>query len=72
LSSLDGLQNLTRIGGSLYVADNDVLADVEALGRIEEVLALQVTGNDLVTNLAGLGRLTRVTGVGDDIFEATI
>ena len=66
LVSLEGLNNLTEVGGTLYVGyvafgsgvgGNDNLSNIEALHNVAKVGGLAVAGNPELTSLKGLGNL---------------
>jgi hypothetical protein len=65
LTSLNGLQNVSSVGGRLQVGYNPALEDLDALGAVEEVGGLDISANPQLTSLAGLGRLARVHGIDD-------
>ena len=62
LASLDGLQNIARIGltstnGVLHILNNAALQDVNGLAGLTAVDEIRITGNPLLTNLDGLQNL---------------
>jgi hypothetical protein len=63
LSTLQGLEQLTSVGGSLKLAYNPLLSTVAALSQLEEVGgSLEITENAALENLMGLEQLQEVRG----------
>ncbi len=68
LKSLEGLENLTNIGGDLYILGNDALTNLSGLENLASVggdLAIgefYYMGNAALTSLSGLESLTSVGG----------
>ena len=61
LASLDGMQPVARVNGTFGVENNALLADISALGSLEEVEGLLYFQHNLLSStLDGLGALTRV------------
>ena len=66
LTNLDGLSNITSVGGYLRIEGNDVLTNLDGLSNITSVDGrLYIEGNDVLTNLDGL---SNITSVGDDFY----
>ena len=57
LVSIEGLTNLTRIGGELILYYNEALASLEPLGNLTSINGFQLVGNDAVTSLEPLRHL---------------
>jgi hypothetical protein len=63
ITNLNGLSNLTSVGGDLYIYNNDVLANLDGLESLTSVGGeLDISGNGLLTNLNGLANITSVGG----------
>lgn len=63
LTSLSGLENLTTIGGSLWIESNSNLTDLTGLEGLTSIGGeLQIGGSSL-TNLNGLNNLESVQGI---------
>ena len=63
LSDLDGLPNLTAVGGDLYIGDNVALTNVDGLSGLTSVGGyLHIYFNAAITNVDGLSNLTSVGG----------
>ena len=67
LTSLNGLGNITIIGGSLRIENNQSLTTLSALGSVESigndgalVTDFQIINNDLLTSLQGFESLTNI------------
>ncbi len=61
LTSLDGLECLTHVGGFLYIEENDSLTSLAGLEKLEYVGdRLAIWENDSLTGLAGLEKLKHV------------
>jgi hypothetical protein len=58
LTSLDGFDQLTKVGRVYSVQANASLVDLSSLGKIERAGTLMVIGNDSLQNLDGLQALT--------------
>ncbi len=54
LTSLAGIATITAIGGIYAVQGNNALADISALGKLQGVSSIIISGNDSLTDLAGL------------------
>jgi len=64
LVSLDGLQNLTRVGGAVTIDVNEKLKTLHGLGQVEEIGTLELSGNPVLTSLSGLSGLSHLGGGG--------
>ena len=63
LTNLDGLSNLTSVGGDLYIGYNAALPNLAGLSNITSVGGgLNICFNTVLTNLAGLSNITSVGG----------
>src|SRR5690606_39223519 len=63
LGSIEGLQNLTQIGGYLYIEHNDQLTSLDGLENLQNVgVDLFIHSNNLLVSLEGLQNLTQVGG----------
>jgi hypothetical protein len=63
ITNLDGLSELTLIGGRLIISDNDALANVDGLSSLFSVGDdMVISGNGALTNVDGLSSLTLVSG----------
>ena len=67
LTNLDGLANLTSVGGDLYIGvffnGNPALTNIDGLANLTSVGGdLYIFGNGALTNLDGLANLTSVGG----------
>ncbi|MBT4496269.1 MAG: T9SS type A sorting domain-containing protein, partial [Gemmatimonadetes bacterium] len=63
LMSLEGLNELTRIGGDLVLSNNETLANLGALKQLRVVNRdVQINYNPELMSLEGLNRLTQVGG----------
>lgn len=61
LTNLNGLQNLSFVGGNIAIGLNDQLVSIEALKNIKNTIGdLRITDNDLLTSLEGLNNLVTV------------
>jgi hypothetical protein len=64
LVSLAGLENLTNLGGGLYLKDNDTLTSLQGLENLtNDGIFLLIEKNDLLTNLQGLEGLSALDGL---------
>ncbi|GAB3494620.1 hypothetical protein GCM10027341_10990 [Spirosoma knui] len=69
LTSLQGLNGLSRTVGGLYITSNPVLTTLSGLDNLRSIGAnLVLISNDRLTNLTGLNSLTRVAS-GDVLIE---
>ncbi|WP_138475101.1 CBM96 family carbohydrate-binding protein [Dyadobacter bucti] len=60
INNLDGLNNVTRIEGSLYINDNPGLASIAGLSGLAQVDgSINIENNDNLLSLAGLENLVR-------------
>lgn len=65
LTTLDGLQNITSVGGEIELYSNPILTDITALSKITSVPGrLSVAENDALTTLFGLHN---IKSVGNDL-----
>ena len=65
ITNLDGLANLTSVGGDLeaYQRGNGALTNLDGLANLTSVGGyLDIYGNDALTNLDGLANITSVGG----------
>ena len=63
IRNLDGLANLTSVGGHLYINHNPALTNLDGLASLTSVGGyLYITDNAALTNLDGLANLTSVGG----------
>ena len=63
ITNLDGLANLTSVGGYLEIEGNDNLTNLDGLANLTSVGgSLYINRNDALTNLDGLANLTSVGG----------
>lgn len=61
LADLDGLSNLTAVGGDLYIGDNTSLTNVDGLSNLRAVGGyLHIFFNGALSNVNGLSSLTTV------------
>src|SRR5690606_30451898 len=61
LTNLDGLSNLTSVGGYLYISSNSSLTNLDGLSNLTSVGGfLFIYSNSNLTNLDGLSNLTSV------------
>ncbi len=59
LINLQGLENLTSLGGSLHIGDNDALTSLQALENITSIGGgLYIDNNIVLSNLEGLNQIT--------------
>jgi hypothetical protein len=66
LTSLDGLESITAIGGDVDIARNPALVDLGGLRNLALIAgALDIGANDALTSLAGLAALRAVGGALD-------
>jgi hypothetical protein len=63
LLTLDGLQNLASVGGTVKIESNDVLASLASLGRLREAGGLILFHNEELRSLEGLEGLTSIAGM---------
>ena len=64
ITNLDGLSQITVIGGDLLIRSNLYLTDLGGLSGLTQVRgALEIEENRLITNMNGLENLTRVDGL---------
>lgn len=59
LTSLEGLQNLTTVKGSLFISNMDGLTDLTGLSGLAEINGLNIQNNANLTSLTGLGELLK-------------
>lgn len=63
LTDLDGLQNVTRMFGRLYIGKNSNLKSLSKLKSLKYVGSdLEITENDMLSNLDGLYEITTIEG----------
>ena len=63
LSSLDGLESLQLVEGSVSIQENTLLSDISGLGGLTEIdEALIVEDNPVLPDLSGLASLATVSG----------
>jgi hypothetical protein len=63
LTSITGLDNLTSIGGNLFIAENTLLNSLIGLDNLTSITGgLSIEFNDSLTSLTGLENLTSITG----------
>ena len=63
IRNLDGLANLTSVGGGLDILENGFLTNLNGLGSLISVETyLSIGGNSSLTNLDGLANLTSLRG----------
>jgi hypothetical protein len=62
LASLAGLDGVTTVGGNLYVAYNDQLASIAALGHVTTIAGDVTIGTTPVGSLDGLAGVTDIGG----------
>jgi hypothetical protein len=60
LTSLSDFARVRSISGSLVIADNRKLGGVEALARLDSVVAVEITNNPELQSLHGLERLAQL------------
>ena len=61
ITNLDGLANLTSVGGNVDIRNNDALTNLDGLANITSVgELLQIYNNRALTNLDGLANITSV------------
>lgn len=63
LTDISGLENLTRIGGTLVIAFNDSLKDLTGLHNLREANELEIRTNELLTDLSGLSGLKQLSSL---------
>jgi len=60
---VNGLQNITEVGGRLSIANNLLLANLDSLLSLKQVGNwLQISHNDALTQIDGLRNITSMTG----------
>ncbi len=65
ITDLDGLGNITSIGGSFKIEDNTSLTDLDGLGAIGSIgEELKIKGNTVLSDISGL---TVITSVGTSL-----
>jgi hypothetical protein len=58
ITNLDGLINITSIGGDLYIKNNPILNDLTGLENVKTVGgSIEIKLNDALTNLTGLDNI---------------
>ena len=63
ITNLNGLSELTSVGGYLSIGDNDALTNVDGLAALTSVGGpLEIYNNDALTNVDGLAALTSAWG----------
>lgn len=63
LTSLQGLENITSIGGAFFLVNNDELTNLDELNLLEIVEgSLAIIGNDNLSNIDGLSNITSIEG----------
>ena len=63
VENLDGLANITSVGGSLYIQNNAALTNLDGLANIASVGdQLAIRNNAALTNLDGLASITSLAG----------
>lgn len=67
LSSLDGLEQLTYIGGSLRLTGNGALTSLQALGALRSVGAIVITDNSALPSCEAEWLVDNITGLGGSI-----
>ena len=67
ITNLDGLANITSVGGQLWIQDNAALTNLDGLANITGSVGgeLYIFNNAALTNLDGLAN---ITSVGGDLF----
>ncbi|MBK8700517.1 MAG: T9SS type A sorting domain-containing protein [Saprospiraceae bacterium] len=61
ITNLNGLANITSIGGFLYITSNNALTSISGLSNVATIgTGLNITSNNTLANLTGLGNLTSV------------
>ena len=54
ITNLDGLANITSVGGDLDIQNNATLTNLDGLANLTSVEGLSIYNNDALTNLDGL------------------
>jgi hypothetical protein len=77
ISSLSGLENITSVGGILYIWNNNALTSISALSNLTNVGGdLYIQDNDALTSLSGLENITSLDGSlyinGNDVLTSLI
>jgi len=63
ITNLDGLSNITNIGGRIVIASNPQLTHLDGLSNVTDIGEnLYIQNNTLLTNLDGLSNLTEIGG----------
>ncbi len=62
IESLEGLENLTTIGGDLGICRNKYIKDLTAFESLTSIGSLHICYDDALTSLDGLDRITSVKG----------
>src|SRR5690606_1131249 len=63
LTNLDGLSNLTQIGGYLYIVNNSQLTNLDGLSNLTQIGGyLYIQNNAVLENLDGLSALESING----------
>jgi len=70
--SLDGLQNLTRVGGVVTIDGNEKLETLYGLGQVEDIGTLKISGNPALKSLSGLARLAHLGGGGAPVADGAL
>jgi len=61
ITSLEGLENIGFVGGTLFIIDQDSLTGLQGLEGVTAIEEnLEIESNDLLTDLAGIENLTSV------------
>jgi len=63
LTNLNGLINITSIGGDLNISSNDALTNIDGLSKLTSIEGdLRISDNDALTNIDGLSKITSTSG----------
>ena len=70
LKTLQGLEGITKIGGTLSISDNPALTDLDGLSSVTVLasadgrrdIALSISSNKKLTNVDGLANITAIEG----------
>src|SRR5690606_14898024 len=63
ITNLDGLSNVTNIGGTLIIENNDALTNINGLSNVTHIQGdIIIRGNAQLTNLDGLSNVTNIGG----------
>ena len=63
LESLDGLDNLKDLSGSIFIQNNEDLISLRGLEKITEIISLQVFENHSLESLDGIQNLNKVNSI---------